>query len=187
MVQTQSKRAFLAPNKASSVFLFSSGHPSMGTSTALRLSKSLSAGGTHRKVQDQVAQLGSASSIGNGEQLQGAGVSREGRRCLLQPPRLWEVGLGHLMPFRALEGGCGACVPSGCPAGMCPRRRGGLTHRLEVRDVAGKLFLREPLPGETKQAAGRDLGLACPCHSPSAPPSSCGLEVTPRGRAQHDN
>ena len=45
--------------------------------------------------------------------------------------RLWEVGLGHLNPVRAPEG-VELGVLSGCPAGMCPHRRGGPVHKLEI-------------------------------------------------------
>lgn len=40
------------------------------------------------------------------------------------------------------------------------------TAHSQAGDLAVKVFLQELLPGETKQAASGDRGLACPHHSP---------------------
>lgn len=76
IVQTQSKRAFLAPKKASSV-LFSSGHLSMGTSTALQITQQLAHAAKFKKNLQNWRAL---DPFTKGSRYGGACVSQEGRR-----------------------------------------------------------------------------------------------------------
>lgn len=106
----------------------------MGTSTALDLSKSPSAGGTRGKVQEKFAQLGSVRSVYKGEQVRRSLCLTGGETT----PFTASAALGgRTWAPKALQGSGGRVgvepgVLGGCPAGMCPPRRGGLAHKLEI-------------------------------------------------------
>lgn len=127
------------------------------------------------KFKKNVHNWGALDPFPKGSRNGGAWVSQEGSRCLLQLPQLGEVGLGHLNPQGS--GGCGARRPQRVPGWDVPSPQ----RWARSQDLAARLFLQEPLPGETRQAAGGDRGPAWSHHRPSVRPAALGGGTTRGG------
>lgn len=71
---------------------------------------------------------------------------------------------GRTRAPKPLQGsrGCGARCPQQMPSWDRQKRA-----HSQAGDLAAKLFFQEPLPGETRQAAGGDCGLARSHRSPA--------------------
>jgi len=169
----RAKAPSLALKKAPSVFVSSSGHLSAGTSTALHLSKSLSAVGTRCKVHEKFAGLGSMRSVPGGAQVWRSSRLMGGETMIFTASAALGGQAWAPEALGALEG-VEPGVLSGCPAGMRPSRRAGLAYRLEnlLQTVSSKSRCQA-------RQGRRPAGPACP--QPSTRPAG---GDTPRTRAR---